>query len=320
MTGAHRALVCGAIASIALSAISVAWAHDNAPGVLALESLGDGRYHVAFTRPTDTREPASEQVAPRFPSQCTLEGSMLDCGAEDLTGRIGFEALEGTRMRVVVVLTRDGASLREYAASGEQPDVVISAPPAGLVAWIAIGLEHVLGGLDHLAFVLGLLLVSTLDRRLLLTITAFTLAHSVTLAMAVLGWLTLPSLPVEACIALSVVLVAREGLRPESDGSLTRRAPWVVAAIFGLVHGLGFAGALRDLGLPEGSLGVVLLGFNLGVEVGQLLVVAAAWMLASIAMRVTPRADRARPLFGYVLGALGAFWLIERTASILLHP
>lgn len=310
----------GALVFVALAVLAgwtaAARAHDNAPGVLALEALGEGRYHVAFSRPTDTREPASEAVAPRFPSHCTLDGAMLSCGAEDLVGPIAFDALEGTRMRVVVVLTRDGTSLREYAATGEAPEVEVSAPPAGLLAWMSIGIEHVLGGLDHLAFVLGLLLVSTLDRRLLITITAFTLAHSVTLAMAVLGVLTLPSLPVEACIAMSVVLVAREGLKSASD-SFTRRAPWVIAAIFGLVHGLGFAGALRELGLPDGSLLSLLLGFNLGVEVGQLLVVAVAVGIAMLARRGMRRPQRAREVLGYGLGALGAFWLISRTVLLL---
>ncbi len=299
-----------------LTAVSVARAHDNAPGVLSLEGLGDGRYHVTFTRPTDTREPASEEVEPRFPPHCSLDGATLDCGAQDLAGAITFDRLAGTRMRVIVAFTRDGTALREYAATGETPTIELSTPPAGVVAWIEIGVEHVLGGLDHLAFVLGLLLVSALDRRLVLTITAFTLAHSVTLALSVLGVLALPTLPVEACIALSVVLVAREGLRT-GDASLTRRAPWLVAGLFGLVHGLGFAGALREVGLPEGSLAPVLLGFNLGVEVGQLVVVGAALGIAMLASRMTTRAALARPVLAYALGGLGAFWWIERTALIL---
>lgn len=290
---------------------SLAHAHDNAPGVLSLVEEEDG-YAVAWTPPVDTRE-EDGRVRPVYPGACELEARTLRCDAP-LRG-IAFEGVAGTRLRVLVALRHADGTIEEHFADGVHPAVSFADRPAGLDAWIAIGAEHVLLGPDHLAFLLGLVLVSALDRRLFFTVTAFTLAHSLTLALATLGVLSLASRPVEASIALSILLVAREALRPEA-GSLTRRAPWLVAGLFGLVHGLGFAGALSEIGLPRSNLVPALLGFNVGVELAQLACVAAALGVAKVATGPL-RAHGPRAL-AYGIGALGAYWLLARTALIVV--
>jgi hypothetical protein len=226
-----------------------------------------------------------------------------------------FEGLDEQRAPVAVAVRwLDGTSV-EVMVEPDDPTVAL-APSAGRLvsSWIELGVEHIFGGLDHVAFVLGLLLVVGASnlRRLVATITAFTLAHSVTLALAVLGLLTLPSAPVEATIAASVVLVAREGTH-DAD-TITRRAPWAVALVFGLVHGLGFAGALTETALPQANLGFALLGFNLGVELGQLAIIFA--VIATVRL-LPPSTHRLRIPACYTIGLLGAWWLIDRTAAIV---
>ncbi|HWH80993.1 MAG TPA: HupE/UreJ family protein, partial [Burkholderiaceae bacterium] len=167
---------------------------------------------------------------------------------------------------------------------------------------------------DHLLFVIGLLFLVGFERRLLWTITAFTAAHSLTLACSALGWLVLRPAPVEATIALSIVLVAGEALHRHA--TLARRWPALVAFGFGLVHGLGFAGALKEIGLPENHLPIALLTFNLGVEVGQLLTVGMAWIVWRVAAR-WPIVARARTALLYGIGSLAAYWSWLRIATIL---
>ncbi|RYG85585.1 HupE/UreJ family protein, partial [bacterium] len=169
-------------------------------------------------------------------------------------------------------------------------------------------------GYDHLLFVLGLLFLVGFHRRLVWTITAFTAAHSLTLASAAMGWLTLRPPPVEACIALSILLVAAEALNPRL--TLARRWPALVAFLFGLVHGLGFAGALRDVGLPENHLPVALLTFNVGVELGQLATVAVAWLVVQFAVARWPRLAAARTPALYGIGSLAAYWSWVRVVAL----
>jgi hypothetical protein len=300
-----------------LALAPIAHAHDTTPGVLALEELADGRYLIAWTPPVDARAETADQVAPRFAPHCVREGAFLDCGERGLDGEVVIEGLAGSRMRVVVLIQRIDAAAHEQMATPGSPRVAVEGPTTGLGAWIALGVEHVLSGLDHLAFLLGLLLVSTIDRRLLITITAFTLAHSVTLALAVLDVVHPSSRVVEALIALSVLLVAREALRkaPTSIG----RAPWLVATIFGLVHGLGLAGSLREVGLPAGSVVSALFGFNVGVELGQLAFVLAAVLVARLAVAGSrpELTARARTTLVYGIGTAAAYWLLVRTLAMV---
>lgn len=291
---------------------AAAQAHDFTPGALALREERPRVFRFRWRPPVDSG--TALEARPRFPRSCRAEGDLLSC--RDLSESIVIEGLRDPRVRVVVAIERLDGRRREHVLSADDPRVELEAHDGSALAWTMLGAEHVLGGLDHLAFVLGLLLVTGLRRRIVLTITAFTVAHSLTLALAVLDVLRLPSAPVEATIAASIVLVAREALRPPDDATWTRRAPWAVALVFGLVHGLGFAGALEEIGLPRDSLGRALLLFNAGVELGQLAVVGIAVGVAVLARR-SARASAGRRALAYGLGALGAFWLVARTAAIV---
>jgi hydrogenase/urease accessory protein HupE len=193
-----------------------------------------------------------------------------------------------------------------------------------------LGVEHILFGVDHLLFVLALLILVKGWRKLVGTITAFTVAHSVTLAAATLGFVHVPAKPVEATIALSIVFVACEivhGRRGRSG--LTEGWPWVIAFSFGLLHGFGFAGALREVGLPQNTIPLALLFFNIGVELGQLLFIGVVMAVIFVAVRaarkfsqwdVTPQSAFAwcENISAYAIGGVAAFWLIERTLSFVV--
>ncbi|GLP96398.1 HupE/UreJ family protein [Paraferrimonas sedimenticola] len=186
------------------------------------------------------------------------------------------------------------------------------------VRYLSLGVEHILLGLDHLLFVLGLLWIVRGTGALVKTITAFTVAHSITLGLATFGYLTLRPAPVEACIALSIVFLAVEILRAR-DGQmgLTHRSPWLVAFAFGLLHGLGFAGALSEIGLAQSEIPLALLFFNVGVEIGQLLFVCAVLVMVSFGRKLklaTPRYVKVLPV--YCLGGLSAYWLLTRIALL----
>jgi hydrogenase/urease accessory protein HupE len=186
---------------------------------------------------------------------------------------------------------------------------------AGL--YLKLGVEHILLGIDHLLFVLALMIITRGTRLLVKTVTAFTVAHSITLALATLGYVHVPSAPVEAAIALSIVFVAVEivHLRQGREG-LTARAPWIVAFAFGLLHGLGFAGALSEAGLPEGHVPLALLFFNVGVEIGQLLFIATVVCAFAFVRRFhTSRARWADVAAPYVIGSIAMFWVIERVTA-----
>jgi hydrogenase/urease accessory protein HupE len=220
---------------------------------------------------------------------------------------------------LVKVFWLDGQS-RVYTLTAGQPVVHLYGSAddqrgVGEIAWayMQLGVEHILTGADHLLFVLGLLFLVGFTRRLVATITAFTLAHSLTLVLSALGWLTLRSPPVEATIALSIMLVAGEALHTQA--TLSRRWPALVAFLFGLVHGLGFAGALREIGLPQNHLLVALLTFNVGVELGQLLVVGVAYLVYR-ALASLPKFASARAPALYAIGSVAAYWSIGRIVTI----
>ena len=259
-------------------------------------------------------------LKPLWPDGCREEGEVLRCGEGGLRGRLGMEGV-GKRFSAVLVKVHwlDG-QVRVHTLTSGQPSVQLfgSADDDRGVGEIAsaytvLGIEHILSGFDHLLFVLGLLFLVGFGRRLVWTISAFTLAHSVTLVLGALGWLVLRPPPVEATIALSIMLVAGEALHKEQ--TLSRRWPALVAFLFGLVHGLGFAGALTQFGLPDKHLAVALLTFNLGVEFGQLLVVLAAWALVR-ALAPWPGVARLRTALLYAIGSLAAYWSIGRVVAI----
>jgi hydrogenase/urease accessory protein HupE len=240
--------------------------------------------------------------------------------AEPLRGRsLRVEGLTATMTDVLVrVEFADGGSWAGRLTP-QLPEVVIPVQPGGgTVArtYFALGVEHILLGIDHLLFVLALLLVTRGRKPLLLTITAFTVAHSITLALATLGLVSVPPAPVEAVIALSIVFVAGEILRARRGvEGLAARAPWIVAFAFGLLHGLGFAGALAQIGLPQGRIPIALLFFNVGVEAGQLVFVAGILGLAALGRRLPMTVPRWAELVPpYAIGIVAMFWVFQRVA------
>jgi len=208
------------------------------------------------------------------------------------------------------ILDREHARVEYFAGSRQGIRAVIE-------KFLPSGVHHILIGPDHLLFLVGLLLLGGSIRRLLLIVTAFTLAHSITLVAATLGWVHVPGPPVEAMIALSIVFVAAEivrGLR--GTPGLTARAPWVVAFSFGLLHGLGFAGALAEVGLPQKAIPTALFTFNVGVEIGQLIFVAAALAVGALLRRAPIRRLAWMPYVApYAIGVIAMFWVIERIGA-----
>jgi hypothetical protein len=234
---------------------------------------------------------------------------------------IGFEGLAVARTDVLVRLARlDGSEQLERLSPGATSFTAVPSPGPleVIVSYTVLGIEHILLGIDHLLFVAALLMLVRGPRALVFTITAFTIAHSITLALATLGVIDVPRAPVEAMIALSIMFVAVEILRREQGHpSLASEQPWLVAFSFGLLHGLGFAGALAEVGLPESSIPLALLFFNVGVEIGQLIFVCV--LLATVAPvrrlagRVAPRWSTVLP--AYAIGGLASYWLVERIAA-----
>ena len=306
---------------ILLLVARTAAAHDLKPGVVSLVEQRDGDFALHFVPPIDARGDAAD-VSLLLPTDCVRSGASVHC-ERGLRGHIGVRGMTST-MKTLVIVER-GGQRQEWILTASKPTVSISgAPPSRALLWIRLGVEHILGGFDHLAFVIGLLLVLEvrLSRRLLFAISAFTVAHSLTLAIAALGILQVHTAPVEACIALSVLLVAREATH--DTPTAIRRWPWLAAALFGLVHGLGFAAALAEIGLPRAAVAWSLLWFNVGVELGQLAVVIAVVGLVALGRKLVGE----RRVIGvaihrtacYALGSLAAWWLIERTAELARGP
>jgi len=291
-----------------------ALAHGFNHGVLALHERAGGSFDVAWTAPIDTAS-GDVVVEVQYPRGCTLAGSSLTCSG-GLDGEIAFPGLAASRAQVVVMVQLLDGRRVEAIATPSHPAVAVHAGRTSGVwpRWIRTGFEHVVTGLDHVAFVIGLFLVVGARRRLIATVTAFTVAHSVTLALAATGVVNLPRAPVEASIAVSVLLVASEAMHDRP--TVTRTRPSVVAFLFGLVHGLGFAGALSELGLPRAALGRALVAFNVGVELAQLAIVALLVLLSRITLQ-PERSATVRRATCYVLGAAGAYWLFDRTFALL---
>jgi hydrogenase/urease accessory protein HupE len=306
------------LALLALMA-GAAGAHEMSMAEMQLREMSPGEFLWQWT--ASEKRPAGEDLTPLWPQGCLAESNVLHCGASGMRGMLSVAGV-GRRYSaaLVKVFWLDGQS-RVYTLTAGQPTVHLygaAEDRRGMgevaTAYTVLGIEHILTGVDHLLFVVGLLLLVGFNRRLLWTITAFTAAHSLTLACSALGWLTLRSPPVEATIALSIVLVAAEALNRRE--TLARRWPALVAFLFGLVHGLGFAGALKEIGLPDDHLLVALLTFNVGVEIGQLLTVGVAALLWRMSARWA-RAAQARTALLYGIGSVAAYWSWLRLATIV---
>jgi hydrogenase/urease accessory protein HupE len=245
---------------------------------------------------------------------------------------VTIEGLSATSADVLVrVESLGGAIQTERLAPTNTVFVVQATPGASEVAatYLRLGVEHILFGFDHLLFVLALVVLVRDWRRVVVTVTAFTIAHSITLVAATLGFVNVPGPPVEATIALSIMLVSVEILNARAGKpSFTQRLPWLVAFSFGLLHGFGFAGALAEVGLPHHAIPVALLFFNLGVEIGQLAFVAAVLAAGGLfhtamALRLEPAliqrtVNRLDVIAAYAIGTVAAFWLIERTSAFFV--
>jgi hydrogenase/urease accessory protein HupE len=329
---ASRVLVAVLLASLGVARATLA--HEVRPAHLEIRETEQGRFHVLWRTPVlaGMRLP----VVPKLPdgvkdlevpvvqelTDSLVERRLVDAGPEGLAGsRIEFVGLELTITDVLVrVEMRDGRKWTSIARPS-RPWVEIHAArgPLGVLrAYLVHGTEHILFGYDHLLFVLALILIVPSARVLFFTITAFTVAHSLTLALATLGVVHVPGPPVEASIALSILLLATELVHARrGEVGLTARWPWLVAFSFGLLHGFGFASALSDVGLPQGDIPLALFAFNVGVECGQLAFVAVVLSLAALARRIRIAARlgrRASQAVPYAIGTLAAFWFFERLA------
>lgn len=305
------------------------------PAYLQLTQLDEDSYRVLWRLPAlPDRRRLSARL--QFPEQVERSGdvqsALIDNSWEErfdirasggLVGEeIRIDGILGGATDVIVRLERlDGTTQLERLVPAQPYFTVTASPGPGEIAWdyFVLGVEHILGGIDHLLFVLALLLLVRNFRRLVFTVTAFTVAHSITLIGATLGFVSLPGPPVEAVIALSIVFVAAEVIHDQQGrASITAQTPWIVAFGFGLLHGLGFAGALEEVGLPQTAIPVALLMFNVGVEAGQLLFVAGVALVAALLSRVRSVSQAAASrVISYIIGTIAAFWTIERVAAFV---
>lgn len=315
--------------SISVSAI----ADEIRPGYLELNTTDSTVYSVKWKLPMKGDMVLS--LKPVLPDSCSERtppsamasgGAMItrwsvSCpgGLDD--GTISINGLENTMTDVLVrVMRQDGVTQMVRLTPGETSFEVAAETTSldVITVYTALGIEHILLGVDHLLFVFALLLIVTGWRRLVGTITAFTLAHSITLFAATLGYVNVPQAPVEAVIALSILFLATEIIHNrQGHPGMARRFPWLVAFIFGLLHGFGFAGALAEIGLPQQSIPLALLFFNVGVELGQLMfvgtVVFVGWLLRKLVAEKLIQGSEVAA--SYVIGSLAAYWVIERTYS-----
>jgi hypothetical protein len=333
-----RRLILGLL--VWLGAVTAAAAHEVRPALIQIVERGPHVYDVTWKQPAIgdmvihlaphlsggalEAAPASERAEPGF-----VEKTWHVTAGPPLEGQIlSIEGLPETVTDVLLrVTTADGRQIDGVLKPSAASQILALAKPAGLAvpAYLRLGVEHILTGFDHLLFVLGLLLLVGPNWRLVKTITAFTLAHSLTLALAALGYISFPSAVIEALVALSIVFVATELAPGRRTDTLTRRQPWLIAFAFGLLHGMAFAGALAEIGLPARAAPQALFLFNVGVEIGQLAFIGAVLALWRLVRRTPLRGLLAGPLAvrwapAYTIGGLATFWLIERIGSAVGGP
>lgn len=316
--------------------------HALEPGYLEIVPTEDEQWQVTWRKPQvsgdamkiDAVLPAGcEQRrggTPRFDGRAYVSGWITSCERPIWEGEVFIDGLSSTATDVLVrFVAEPGTPAKTLRLT---PDAPAASLPAAQTAWsvlasyITLGIDHILAGIDHLLFVFALMLLVPDRRNLVFAVTAFTVSHSITLALATTGLLSLPTPPVEAVIALSIAFLAVEIVN-KSDGRKTmmQRSPWLVAFAFGLLHGLGFASALQEIGLPQTEIPLALLAFNLGIEAGQLMFVAcllaAAFVLKKTgvtkAVSSTHLGPAAMPLAGYFIGSVAAFWTIERVVAFI---
>jgi hydrogenase/urease accessory protein HupE len=341
----------------ALLLLAAAWllaapasAHEVRPAYLQLHEIDAETYDVVWKVPgrgemrlgLDVALPAgSVNVSPPrgvFAGEAYTQRWRFTRAGGLAGGTIGIEGLAATVTDVLVRIEHLDGTTDVTRLSAARPTFVVEAAPGGVEVartYLVLGVRHILGGIDHLLFVLALLLLVRGWRRVVATVTAFTLAHSLTLAAATLGYVHVPQRPVEAVIALSIVFVAAEIVRlrrrevaatvEPAPPRVSVRWPWIVAFTFGLLHGFGFAGALSEVGLPQNAIPVALLFFNVGVETGQLIFIAAVFVVVASTRRLArrlraPSLERSpmrllRLAPPYAIGAVAMFWVLQRIAA-----
>lgn len=310
-----------------------AFAHEVRPAYLELRQTGPRRFEVVWKVPM--RGDMVLGIAPILPSSLSQIGpptTRIVPGARierftyksDAASLVGEEiSISGLSAMQIDVLVRielaDGQSHSAILRPSSPSFVIPNRASKIEVAWSysRMGAIHILEGVDHLLFLVALLMLISGFRTLIKTVTAFTVAHSVTLVLATLGLVNVPSAPTEAIIALSIVFLAAEMVRKQAgEQTLTARAPWIVAGVFGLFHGLGFAGALSEVGVPSHEVPLALFMFNVGVEFGQLLFVSIVFGLFTALRRFSsPKTLVVRQFVPYAVGSIAAFWTIERVAA-----
>ena len=316
---------------------ATAWAHPLDPALLEMWERGGGRVDVLWRLPA--LQPIGAALQPQLPPGCTeisshsvsattqsiIQRWRLDCGPQSLVGRrIGVLGLRERRTDALVRVHLADGRLLQTVLRGDAPEFTLPQRSGYLDvmrSYLALGFDHILSGLDHLLFLLGLVLLVHGWRLLLETVTAFTLGHSVTLSLAALGIVHIPTRPVEALIAVTIFVVAVEVARDARGHTLgVGRVPWAMAFGFGLLHGLGFAGALAQVGLPDHEIPLALLSFNCGIELGQVvfivLVLAAREMLRKLPASWLSAGEM---IPAYAIGSLSAFWIFQRSAAIFLR-
>ena len=338
LSGIKRIVALAAFLVGLLASVAPSYGHALQPGYLELRLIGEDSYAVVWKTPAVKSQPMAitarlpENCDPRIPVQPIWDGAAYvarwtaHCVGGIEGGVIQIDGLDQTSTDVLVRYDfADGAAEARRLTPGD-PSFTVPTQPSNLEVvrtYLLLGIEHILSGFDHLLFVLALLLLVTGVRRLVATVTAFTIAHSLTLAGATLGFVNIPGPPIEATIALSIVFVASEIIHGRrGNPGLTKRFPWAVAFTFGLLHGFGFAGALAQIGLPQASIPMALLFFNVGAEVGQLLFIALVLATIALARQIMRRFSVPRPTWiwavpPYAIGSIAVFWVIQRVAAFL---
>lgn len=315
--------------------VSPAFAHESQPGTLEIQQLAPDKYDVTWKAPNYYGEPHPAhlelpgnwqnivQPTERRTVDAIVFNRIVDVGPESIEGSIiRFPGLESTITDIYVRLTRLDSTMMTAVVRPTKPFIELRGVrswSATVKEYIGLGFHHILLGIDHLLFVLGLLLIVQSRSMLIKTITSFTVAHSITLALATLGYANIPLPPLNAAVALSILFLGPEIVRTwRGETSLTIRFPWIVAFLFGLLHGFGFASGLSTTGMPMAELPWALLSFNIGVELGQLffvfLALSLSWAFKTLEIR-WPGWVLALP--GYTVGSLGAYWTIQRTTVLI---
>ncbi len=306
-----------------------AWADDLRPGYLELTQTSGDQWQMVWKAPIIGGLAA--RATPVMPAACTstlisrerANGAlttrwMLACPAGLLGKQVGLTGLDTLQTDALVRIAPLGKPVQAARLTPASPITRVEAevPPTNVAAtYFGLGVKHILTGYDHLLFVLALVLLLSGGWRIAKAVTAFTVAHSLTLIATTLGVISLPRAPVESCIALSIMFLAVEIVKRDPTAPrLSERIPWLVAFLFGLLHGFGFAGALAEIGLPKGEVPVALLTFNLGVEAGQLIIVGAGMGVLALIRRISLPALRPAQIgAAYIVGSVASYWFITRT-------